>query len=531
MRALRPTRPEAVAALTSAALFALSFPPFPFVIPVFLCLIPLAVLIARAADGKGSLSSAARAGFWFGVLGYGCNLYWIAVALSLFTKLAIAGYLASLLWLAPFMAATAAALFVARRATRWPFALLLPVVWTASELVLNYLADLSFPWLPLALAISPLPVMAQIADLSGVRVISFWIAATSGLMVDGYLLRSRRAFLMRLAGAVLLASGVAAYGAWRMRTTTLTPLARIAVVQPNIPQDDKLRGADRDAFVGMAAALTREVYRASDPALVIWPETAMPGFLAENPQWSDTLRALARVERAPLLFGTVDLVWRDKGDYDYYNAAMLADSAGEVGGQPAYRKAYLVPIVERVPFINPQWFAGIDYFGGFGRGTSTTPFRLPFGEVGVLICYESIFPQLSREFRREGADLLVNITNDAWFGRSTAPYQHHAHLALRAIENRIGILRSANTGISGYIDPLGRVRDATELFVPATRSYMAETTSLTTLYVRLGDWLGVLCLLATIAVVGVDWRRRRGESRTVGKEVPNYWSLGEGSPR
>lgn len=516
-RLLRPTRAEGLAALASAALFAIAFPPFPLVVPAFLCLVPVAVAVARAADGRGALGSAARTGFWFGVVGYGCNLYWIAVALSLFTKLAIAGYLASLMWLSPFMAAMTAALFVMRRRTRWPLAILVPVVWTAFELVLNYLADLSFPWLPLALAVSPHPLFAQIADLSGARAVSFWIALTNGLFADAYLVWARRArdaaaprsaIAMPLGIAAAAALAVAGYGTWRMRTVELVPLAPIAVIQPNIPEDEKLRGEDRDAFVGIAAALTRDIYRASDPGLVVWPETALPGFFAEQRHWADTLRALARVEAVPLLTGTVDLVWRGPGDYDYYNAAVLADETGRVGSQPAYRKAYLVPIVERVPFLNPDWFAGIDYFGGFGRGTSTEPFRLAFGEAGVLICYESIFPQLSRAYRRNGAELLLNITNDAWFGRSSAPYQHHAHLALRAIETRLPIVRSANTGISGWIDPLGRVRDATPLFEPAARTYDVETSAARTLYVLGGDWLSIVCLLATVAVVA-DTRRRR----------------------
>jgi apolipoprotein N-acyltransferase len=120
-----------------------------------------------------------------------------------------------------------------------------------------------------------------------------------------------------------------------------------------------------------------------------------------------------------------------------------------------------------------------------------------------------VFLEHARHFRRGGADVLINITNDAWFGRSTAPYQHHAHLVLRAIENRVGIVRAANTGISGYIDPLGRVRAETELEVPAHATYVAETTDVRTLYVRLGDWLGFLCLLASAAAALVYIVRRR----------------------
>jgi apolipoprotein N-acyltransferase len=510
LRGLRPTRAEAGAATASALLFALVFPPFPLLIPAFVCLVPLAVLVARRADGDGRTRQAARAGFWFGLLGYGFNLYWIAVALSLFTKLAIAGYIASLLWLAPFIGATAAALFAARRLTRWPLALLLPIVWTTSELLLNYLGDLAFPWLPLGLSLAAHPVAVQLADLSGVRTVSFWIAATNGLIADAWLLRRQAGAVVRRAAAVVaIAALVLGYGAWRMQTTVLVPLAAIAIVQPNIPEDQKLQATDKESFVGALAGGTRQALRAADPALVVWPETALPGYIDQHPSWRDTLRTLATIERTPILFGVIDYEWRDAAHYDFYNAAMLTDSVGSLGAQPAYHKGFLVPIVERVPFVNPAWFEGLQYFGAFGRGGDQPPMRLPFGRVGVLICYESIFPQLSRRFRRDGADVLLNITNDAWFGRSNAPYQHHAHLILRAIENRVGIVRSANTGISGYIDPLGRVHDETPLFVPAARTYMAQTTHVRTLYVRVGDWLGILSALATALMIAGELRRRR----------------------
>jgi apolipoprotein N-acyltransferase len=516
-RVLWPTRAEAIPALASAALFALAFPPFRLAVPAFICLVPLAVAIATLADSEAGVMSGARVGFWFGLVGYGLNLYWIAVALLLFTKLAIAGYIASVIWLAPFIGGAAASLYAARRITRWRMAVLLPIVWVAFEVVLNYLSDLSFPWLPLGLSVSPFPMMAQIADLSGVRGVSLWIAVTNGLLADAWMLRkNRRAVAVRIGAVAGLAAGVAGYGAWRMSTTVLRALPQVAVIQPNIPEDEKLRGRDKDVFVGALAAETRQVLHESDPKLLVWPETALPDFLFRHPSWTDSVRVLARIEGTPILFGMVDLIWPSPNKYEYFNAAALADSTGALGAQVAYHKEYLVPIVERVPFINPNWFAALEYFGAFSRGHDQVPFQLPFGKIGVLICYESVFPQLSRYYRRHGADLIVNITNDAWFGRSSAPHQHLAHLALRAIENRVGILRSANTGISGYIDPLGQPHGMTDLFVSAARTYTPETTSVRTLYVIAGDWIGTLCIAATLAMVAAYWRRVRAENEGEG---------------
>lgn len=508
-----PSRREALVALVSAGVFAIAFPPFNLVLPILVCLAPIAALTAQMADHDGHAWQAARAGFWFGVIGYGANLYWIALALLLYTKLALLGYVASLVWLAPFIAAALTALFFARRVTGWPLAILLPIVWTASELVLNYLSDLSFPWLTLGLGVAHVPILAQAAELSGVRGVSFWIAAVNGFIADAWLWRhDRAAVARRLAGAVLIVAVAAGYGAWRMSAIKLTPFARIAIVQPDIPEEAKLTVEDPTLHVGKLAAMTRAQLSHSTPDLVVWPETALDRFLWQYPAWVDSLRSAVSNKPTPILTGFMDSGNPNVLPFPYYNAALLTDSIGRLSVQPPYRKQFLVPIVERVPFLNPEWFHGVDYFGGFGRGTNEAPFRLPFGTAGVMICYESIFPQLARSYARQGASLLVNITNDAWFQRSNAPYQHFAHLSLRAIENRLPIVRAANTGISGYIDPLGRVRAETPIFVPRTGMYTVESAGVTTLYTRLGDWVGALCLTATIAFLVAAWRRGRDRS-------------------
>jgi apolipoprotein N-acyltransferase len=544
-RVLWPNRAEASAALLSALLFAFAFPPFRLIVPVFVCLVPIAIATVRHADEGGTVQGAARIWFWFGLIGYGANLYWIALALSLWTNLAFAGYVASLLWLAPWVAGAGAALYAARRVTRWPLTVLLPLAWCALELVLNHLSDLSFPWLPLGLGLARFPMAVQLADISGVRSVSLWIALTNGLIADAYLLRyERRAMALRIGGIVAAAAIALSYGAWRLSTTELRAVAPIAIIQPNISEAEKLSGEPVRPYMDLMAELTRAELRESDPKLIVWPEASLPGYLGNKGDWRDSIRALGSAEKAPLLFGVVDYVFTGPETYEYYNAAILTDTLGRLSPTmlrgfaaaaesrghigvamdlraqadaygngveyPPYHKRFLVPVVERVPFLNPEWFSGIDYFGGFGRGELLPPYALPFGKVGVLICYESVFVDHARHFRRGGADVLINITNDAWFGRSTAPYQHHAHLVLRAIENRVGIVRSANTGISGYIDPLGRIRAETELEVVAHETYIAETTDVQTLYVRIGDWVGWLSLLAmTVAVIGYIVRKRR----------------------
>jgi apolipoprotein N-acyltransferase len=179
-----------------------------------------------------------------------------------------------------------------------------------------------------------------------------------------------------------------------------------------------------------------------------------------------------------------------------------------------YHKRYLVPITERVPIAGPRWIRS-RFFGGFTPGTALPVYELRkrgsdrMLRFGALICYESAFENLARGYRRGGAEFLVNITNDAWFGRTLGPYQHAAHLVMRAIESRVGIARAANSGISAFVDPLGREHQRTALDVRTFETREILTAEGLTLYARLGDWVGTLSLLATALLVGYAWWRRR----------------------
>jgi apolipoprotein N-acyltransferase len=352
----------------------------------------------------------------------------------------------------------------------------------------------------------------------------------------------RRRWLLRATVLALLFALPVGYSLIRWRSLSTRPAARVLVVQPNIPEDLKLeREAAVDSSRRALAQLTGSgLARSPDVELVVWPETALPTSLEWAPDWGPWVAALARSNNVTLLFGLLDVVRYADGGYDYFNAALFVDTEGSPAS--IYRKHYLVPIIERVPFVPVGWVrslrsrairerwrlplvgnvnAFLRYFGGFGRGAEEPVLRVNDAGFGVLICYESIFPALSRKYRREGADFLVNITNDAWFGRerpwwsrTSALYQHPAHLVMRAIENRMGVARAANTGISLFVDPRGRIREPTPLFEPASRVSSVETTDGMTLYTRLGDWPGWLCALGAAFLLLWSWwreRRRAGE--------------------
>jgi len=501
--ALLPTRAEGQAAVASAALFAIAFPPFVLVGPVFFILVPLAIAAARAVDEDASWRASVRLGFWFGALAYGVTLYWIATALAIYTKLAVAGWLAAVLLLAMMTGLTIGTLHRVRRATRWPFAVVLPLVWVAGEFALEHLGDLAFPWLPLGLATAPTPLLSQVADLSGVHGASAWIAATSGLIVDMYLLRGRWSAVVRRSVVVLvLGLLVVSYGMWRLETTKLAPLTRVAIVQPNVPQFDKWQNENQSRIVAMLADGTRRALE-TRPSLVVWPEASLPDFLFRHQDWRDTLASLASHASTPILLGVLDVRFRPPARPEYFNGAMLVDASGQVR-QLTYHKRRLVPVVERVPFIEPTLVRRYsEYFGGYAKGRDAVILQTPWAAVGPMICYESIFPSLARDDRRHGAQLLVNVTNDAWFGRTLGPYQHFAHARLRAVETRLGLVRAANTGISGYIDPWGRVQGSTPLFVATTATYLVSVGATTPPYVRYGDWVGWSAFLFTVALVGL----------------------------
>jgi apolipoprotein N-acyltransferase len=317
------------------------------------------------------------------------------------------------------------------------------------------------------------------------------------------------------------------YSLWRWHSLEVRPVVTVTAVQPNVPEKIKLE--DPVAAFDSARSSIRDLLagheHAEDVDLLILPETVIPrpidpilaqGFMG-RPDVYQWVRGLISSTGASVLFGSIGIENRSQDDWDYYNSAFLIDERG--ASRARYDKHHLVPVVERVPFLDPDWFTWAEYFGGFAVGRNLDVVALDESRFGVLICFESIFSGLSRGYRLQGADFLVNITNDAWFGRegwwwslSGALWQHPSHLVLRAIENRVGIARVGNTGISATLDPLGRVHDATQLFRPAIFTADVPTTDGLTLFARVGDVVGwIAALAAAVAVVlpGLGRRSRR----------------------
>jgi apolipoprotein N-acyltransferase len=260
---------------------------------------------------------------------------------------------------------------------------------------------------------------------------------------------------------------------------------------------EKWDPARRDTVFRQTLRLAQRATEEHRPDLVVWPEVAVPDYLTLRDGWRRGIATLSRETGVTQAVGALDLEWLDRTErrYDYYNSAFVFDTTGRLVQRP-YRKRYLVPVTERVPFLSPRWF-DLEFFGGFRAGREAPLYRTALGRFGVLICFESVFENLSRRYRADGADFLVNVTNDAWFGRTSAPYQHAAHVVMRAIETRAAILRSANSGITEFVDPLGHQHQRTSLYERTVVTGEVVTSSVIPLYVRLGDWVGALSLVMT----------------------------------
>lgn len=488
-----------------------AYPPFRLLFPSFVALIPFIRLLHDAEASGWSRRHQWKVGFWFGLSLNAVTLYWMVFALWRFTPLSALGYVATVVILGAFLGIFFVTYVAVRR--RWPAMrpiVLLPVMWTAGEWTVGHLPQVGFPWLGLGTSLASFPILAQTAEWWGARGLTFLLVmanvALAALVLPTATKRQRLRGPLVVVGGLVLAL---IFGAWREQHLTVRHVGRMTLLQPNIGFDEKW-STEPETIMSRMLMQSQEAITEGSPAMVIWPEAAVPGYLTVRPEWASRVQLLAERSRATFVIGGLDLDWRAEDDYDAYNAAFVIAPDQPWTTFPAYRKHYLVPITERVPFVNPRWFRSLQFFGGFARGIDRPVFDTELGRFGIFICYESTFEDVSRRYRRDGAEFLVTVTNDAWFGRTTAPYQHASHLVLRAIETRSGIARAANSGISGFVDPLGRYQGRTALEARATVHGELVTSDVTTLYVTVGDWVGLLSLVCALFLVGTTmWTARR----------------------
>lgn len=503
--------------ILSAACFILSFPNFNLGFLAWFFLVPVLIGLRQEPPSFAGSRWGVTGAYIAGVLSFLGVIYWL-------TNVSVAGYIGLCFYLGLYF---------------WVFALLMekyirqgrsiifwaPCLWVALEFVRSKLIT-GFPWaLAGASQIVYLPLV-QIASITGVWGVSFFV-----ILINAFVYENLYAGVIKKEGVrnyrttllAIVAVSYVFFNGWQelkpqKKTIERIPF-RIAVVQPGIEQEQKWDARYRNFIFGRFRYLTYELKR-SAPELIIWPESCMPGELRYDREIYDFVHRLVRFLDAPILLGSQDIEFGP--ERKYYNAALLIHPKYKFLGQ--YNKLHLVPFGEYVPLgsyfpfmkkltpIEADFAPGKDYLT-FGIPQVTMTIRGDNGEYithtrivrfGAVICFEDIFPGLVRRFAKQDVDFMVNITNDAWFKRTSAPFQHAALSAFRAIENRTYLVRATNTGYSCVIDPYGRtvtdVRDKNDqtLFVPGHFTCEIEPVHQRTIYTQFGDYFPIICCLISV---------------------------------
>ncbi len=402
--------------------------------------------------------------------------------------------------------------------TGW-IVLIAPVIWVGIDFLGGILFT-GFPWMDLGYGLYRQPLLIQAADLGGHHLITFCIVLINGLLT--WLIERFRnpvsdkgGLVPVIAGCVLLIC-VGGYSIPRYQqissAMTTAEQARVGVIQGNIDQGEKWSPGRKEQTVANYLSLSRQVVE-KNVDLIVWPETALPFYPQQDSRLMSRVLNFTREHQTHLLTGSPFYALNPKKDgekkgIDYFNSGLLFNDQGRLTGR--YNKQHLVPFGEYVPLRNLLWFIKplVEMVGDFTAGSSFKPLHAGKIKAGVLICFESIFPEIARREVVEGGNLLVNLTNDAWYGRSSAPHHSFAMSVLRAVENRRSLVRAANTGISGFVEPTGVIRKQSEIFMPAALAETVPLFTALTIFTRGGHWFGAICLIMILPLLLIGWKKR-----------------------
>ena len=500
--------------LISGALIVLAFPVFDLYLVAWVAFIPFLLSLWEKSPGE-----AFKAGFLFGVVYFFGTLYWIYHSITFYggisfvASISMVFLLSSYLSIYPAVFAYFFSSFI--KNTRLPALLIGPVLWVVLEFARTY-ALTGFPWSSIGYSQYKFLSVIQVSDITGVYGISFLVLAFNCAIVDGLLLKARIRKMplfplsYTIIGFVILFIVIVSslgYGFWRLGQDRTGHLVKAGLTQGNIEQDKKWDLAFQKYVMDTYVGLSQDVAGKS-PDLIIWPETAVPFIFGEDKENTEQLVQFQKTLNSYLLFGSVLEKNTAAQQPSLTNSVLLLDKEGKIVYQ--YDKIHLVPFGEYVPLRNFLFFvdklvAGI---GDYVPGNQYIKAETPFGSFAPMVCYEIIFPGLVRKFYSTNGDFIVTVTNDAWFGKTAGPYQHFSMAVFRAIENRKPVMRSANTGISGFIDSSGRIISRTELFKRQVLYGEIKTDNTLTFYSRYGDLFTYFCILIS-AVLFINlktWR-------------------------
>jgi apolipoprotein N-acyltransferase len=500
----RPGDAALILAGISGILLALSFPQYGHPVLAWVALAPLIVTLFELHHSWPAFrrGRAVLLGFVAGLFYFGGTVYWTGTVVSQFGGLSapvgvvVAALLVAYLALFPALFTLCLGWLGAKYGRR--AILLAPAVWVTSELARTYFWS-GFPWLLLGYSQTTVLPIAQFASVVGVFGMSALVAMVGTALAYFAISRSRGAIIT---GAVTAAALVAItmWGSSRLENNTLVTQGqpvRVGLIQGNIPQDQKWDERQADNIRTTYLTLTREA-AAKGAQLVLWPESSTPQPFMDDKAGAERIRALVRETGIELLLGSDDIDHQTKS---YYNAAFLMKNDGTVAGK--YQKMHLVPFGEFVPLQQLLFFVGplVEQVGGFTAGPEMVMLPTSHGPISTAICYEIVFPRLVGESVSRGSRLLTTITNDAWYGQTSAPYQHFLQAQMRSIEQGRYLARAANTGITGFVDPYGRVLAKTEIFERAILVGEVRLLEGRTIYGRIGDLFAYICAALTLVAL------------------------------
>lgn len=487
--------------LVSGLLYAASIPKPDAFFLAWIALVPLILALAYLPPALYIPT-----GFIAGCIAATGRTYWISETLQLYGNLPAAIAFVTTALLILYMALYTAAFMALCKRLDFSsplFAWAAAALWTLLEWAQNWMLS-GFPWQLFGYSQYLNLPFVQWASISGIYGLSFVLVLFNAALAQA--LYFRRLSLLGL--PLLLVIAIHAWGYFHLQTldNTPAPTLRVGVVQGNISQDRKWKVNRLEWTTHHYASLARELAQKAPqeaPELIIFPETALP-FYFDDPFYSpyrQEIRDLSNEIKIPLLVGSLE-GRIGEANTPTYNRAFMLDTEGETSGFAD--KVHLVPFGEFLPF--PEIFQYLEALtaesGQFAHGLAHRTIRLPNSDIhlGVFICYESIFPEISRTLTGLDVDFLVNTTNDAWFGHTAAPYQHFAMAIVRAVETGRSVVRAANTGISAVIAPSGRVQFSTELFETTSFVQPVALYKQQTLYTRYGNWILWCCGIVLVFI-------------------------------
>jgi len=487
---------QIIFALLSGFLLIISFPKFGHGIVAWFALVPLLVVLFHVNGREGFLC-----GFITGIVFYLGILYWIVFVIVNYGNLPFYIGISALIFLALYLAfyvALFSFVTVYFREKGISLTSSVPALWTVLEYIKSHILT-GFPWENLAYSQYAYKHLIQFVDITGIYGLSFVIALINVLIAELWSPKKGKEmvnFWKRSLAIFFVFLLIYIYGTWRIgeinKVMERAPKMEVSLIQGNIDQSVKWNPEFQEKTLTIYERLSFLSPVMSKNGLIIWPETAVPFYLQEFHRGSLRVLDIARRKNVWLLVGS-PAYNRDLKSLNFMNSAYLISPEGQIEGR--YDKVHLVPYGEYVPlrqvfpFIN-KLVVGV---GDFKPGRGYFPLMIKGRPLGILICYEAIFPEASLAYKRKGTELLVNITNDAWFGKTSAPYQHLSMAIFRAVENRLYFLRAANTGISAIVDPTGEIKGETPLFVSTLLSGSVCFIDKKTFYMAYGDIFVLLC--------------------------------------